>query len=103
MESARAPESASAQARELARACEMARKLQTRAEAGGIMSNSGLMFAGGAVALIVITTLVIAFFTMTRRTAAIVRVKGKLDVLTAPMRDAMIEADRAYKASSSTP
>jgi hypothetical protein len=52
-------------------------------------------------ALIVVATLVVAFFTMTRRTSFIVRDKGKLDVLTAQMRDAMVEADRAYKASSS--
>jgi hypothetical protein len=79
----------------------VARKLQLKTESGETMSNQILMFGGGAMALIVVATLVVAFFAMTRRTTAIVRGKGKLDVLTAQMRDDMVEADRAYKASSS--
>jgi hypothetical protein len=67
MELSRAPESAPAQACELARACEMARKLQLNPKSGATMFNQVLMFGVGAMALIVITTLVIAFFTMTRR------------------------------------
>jgi hypothetical protein len=74
MESDRGPESAPTQACELAHACEMARKLQALSGEETIMSNQALMFVGGAVALVVVATLVIAFFVMRRGAVVIARV-----------------------------
>jgi hypothetical protein len=70
MEQSLAPDPTPTQLHELACTSDMARKLQANTKSGATMFDQILMFGVGAMALIVISTLVIAYFTMTRRKTA---------------------------------